>query len=382
MKSVLLILKSLKKRLYLIITFLIPVSKKRVIFTSYYGKGFGDNPKAIAQAIHNINDSVELIWCLKDLVDINTLPKYIIPCRIGTLKYYYFMNTATVRIDNSRSYFPLKKKNQLYIQTWHGFALKRIERDVCESLSSEYVRIAKRDSSQIDLIISDSKFMSNIFHNSFWYNGIVEEWGSPRNDAVIKPDNKIIDKVRKYFGIDNDKDIILYAPTFRQNRNTDCYSFDYKKIIDAFDGKFGKKHVFLIRLHPLISDKTGNIPFDSKCIINASDYSDMQELISTANFLISDYSSVMFDFALSYKPCFMYASDIEEYKLDRNFNFALNELPFACATNDSEFVDLIKSFSLETYKKELSSFFDKYGIISDGKASVRCAEYIISFINR
>ena len=380
MKALLQLLKSIQKKVFLIITVFLPVSKKRVILSSYYGKGFGDNPKAIAQAIHNLNNNIEMIWCLKDLANINSLPQYMRHCKIGSFKYYFYMNTAAVRIDNSRSYFPVKKKNQLYIQTWHGFALKRIERDVQESLSKDYVRIAKRDSSQTDLIISDSRFMTNIYRNSFWYDGLIEEWGAPRNDAIVIQDINIIDKVRQFYCIEKDKDIVLYAPTFRKNRNTVCYNFDYNKIISALNDKFGKTHVFLIRLHPLISDKTEEIPFDDKHIINASDYYDMQELIASASILISDYSSVMFDFALSFKPCFMYASDIEEYKLDRNFYFPLNELPFDCATNETEFIDLINNFSSDMYKNKLKAFLDEYGLIHDGKASARCANYILSYL--
>ena len=374
--------KKIKQRFYLGITYLFPVRRNRVIFSSYYGKGYGDNPKAISEALHMKTPNTELIWCIKEESAKNTLPPYVRACHIGTFRYYYYMNTASVRIDNSRSYFPLKKKDQLYIQTWHGFALKKIEKDVEDSLGSEYIKIAKRDSSMINLIISDSSFMTQLYKNSFWYDGEVKEWGAPRNDIIISNNYEIKKKIKNYYRIDEDKKIILYAPTFRHDKNIDCYNIDYHRIIHSLRERFAAEYVFLVRLHPLISDKAAEMEYDNNNVINASMYPDMQELIAASSIMVSDYSSVMFDFALSFKPCFMYATDIEKYRQDRNFYYPLDKLPFPCSTNNNELENSIMSFDYDIYKSRLNSFINEFGIIHNGLASQKCADYIISFNDR
>lgn len=134
--------------------------------------------------------------------------------------------------------------------------------------------------------------------------------------------------------------------------------------------------MFVTRLHPNVAKLSDQLPYEDA--VDATSYDDIQELLVSADALISDYSSVVFDYMLSQKPCFMYATDIEEYKNDRNFYIPLDEMPFPIAVNNKTFIDNIENFDDNTYRNSIRAFADKYGMIDDGSASRRCADWILS----
>ena len=190
---------------------------------------------------------------------------------------------------------------------------------------------------------------------------------------LLTPDDR--DKVYQFFGIEKTKKIVLYAPTFRKDLSLKAYTIDVDRVLTACEKKTNDEYVCLVRLHPNISSKSTQITYDDRKI-NASNYSDMQELLAASAVVISDYSSLMFDFALSGKPCFQFAVDIDEYKGDRNFYFDLSLLPFDLSTNNDELEKSILNFEQATYEKRLNAFFDEVGMVRTGDASRKVAEII------
>ena len=365
----------------LILLFWLCPIKRKIFVTSYYGKGYGDSPKYIIDEILKKYPNVKIVWSIKKDVDTTIFPKSIKVCRNDSLTMLFHLATAKIWIDNCRKFPVLKRKKQLYIQTWHGFALKRIEKDVASHLGKYYVRFAKADSKMIDLIVSDSKFMTEIYQKAFWYNGKIAEWGSPRNDIIVNEDNVALLKVYNFYNIEPNKKIILYAPTFRADNSIEAYSIDYNRLRASCKKKFGDDFVILVRLHPNIMEKCKELTFIEGEIINATYYPDMQELLMASSICITDYSSLMFDFALSKKPCFQFATDIEDYKKDRNFYFEIDSLPFPLSKNNDELEQSILAFNIEEYQKGLEAFFESVGMIRDGKASGLCAEWIVKKIS-
>jgi len=357
-----------------------PINKKKIVVCSFYGKGYGDNPKYIIDLLLKQKEDLQVIWLLSKKEDATSLPNIIKPCRINSLRAIYHLATAKIWIDNCRKYCCLKKKKQVYIQTWHGFALKRIEKDVEEHLSTRYVKNAIKDAKNTDLMISDSKFMTQIYQSAFWYNGEIVEWGSPRNDIFFENKDCQEEKVKLFYNIEKNKKIVLYAPTFRANQSLDAYGIDYDRLRRCCEKRFGGEFVVLLRLHPNLVAKYKELIRDGKAMINATNYPDMQELLNEADVVISDYSSLMFDFALSKKPCIQFATDIEEYKKDRNFYFEIDKLPFPLSTNNDELEEVIAEFDIEKYQRELDAFFDNVGMVREGKASLLCAEWILKRI--
>jgi CDP-glycerol glycerophosphotransferase len=364
--------------------YLIPIDKKKIVVSSYYGKGYGDNPKYIVEELLKLNSKIRIIWLVKGTKEKETLPKGVESCCCVSLKAIYHVSTARVWIDNCRKTFTFKKKSQFYIQTWHGFALKRIEGDVEDKLGQKYIKTAKKDSRAIDLIISEGNFMSEIYYRAFGYHGNIVEWGSPRNDLLIQIAAKrcdLVEKIYNDFHLENETKIILYAPTFRADNSLNAYSLDYTRLREVCQKRFGGRYIVFVRLHPNIIDKCSTIAFDGKKVVNASYYPDTQELLSVADIVISDYSSIMFDFALTGRPCFQFATDIDEYKSDRNFYFQIDSLPFALSTNNVQLERDILSFDQMKYKKKIETFLGDVGLNREGNSSKKCVNLIQKLTN-
>lgn len=361
-----------------IVTPFISINSKRYIFISMGGNCMGGNPHAFLKYVRTVEPGARLFFACKkigvaDSDDFELLKLY-------TFKYYLFLFSAKYIIADCRLSFPLfpyKRKGQLYVQTWHGTALKRIEK-AASSLSGKYAKNAKRDSSMIDIFVSNGPFMTNIFQRDFWYEGPVYELGTPRNDIFFSLDSgNIKKKVYAKLGILETKRIVLYAPTFRNAVDSFLmYDINADSLLAKLSEKFGQEYVFVTRLHPYLLSKAGNLRVKELFpnAIEASAYENIQELLIAADVLITDYSSCMFDFMLTYKTCFLYAKDIETY--DRGFYFDINKLPFPIAGNNVQLLKNIDNFDTFSYQKRLKEsnlFFNAY---EKGRASFLLFEKI------
>lgn len=375
-------IKGLVRRIVKAFFWFFPINRRKILVSSYCGKGYGDNLKYIVEELLSRDiPSLKIIWLVKTKEEAKSLPGKVTPCKKNSLKEFYHTATAGIWIDNCRKIFTYKKKKQFYMQTWHGFALKRIEKDVENHLDLCYVELAKKDSKAINVIISCSTFMENIYKKCFWYDGEVLTFGAPRNDIIIHQNKSVIRKVKEAFSLEEDTKIILYAPTFRRNHSLEPYSIDYERLIQSCEERFGGNFVVLVRLHPNITHLANNINYNEK-IINASTYPDMQELLVATDVLISDYSSLMFDYALSKKPIFLFATDIEAYKQDRNVYIELEDLPFSIATNNEDLAQNIMAFEEISYKNKVEIFYQKVGMVTQGCASKKVVDLIVTKINK
>ena len=354
-----------------------PIEKNKIVISSYYGRGFGDNLRPIAEELLRRDENLKIVWLTAGDKAAASLPKGIRAVEYHSAARIRELATAKVWIDNCRKGAREKRKGQIYVQTWHGFALKRIEKDVCDTFEPGYEEYAKRDSAQTDLIVSDSRFMTEIYRRSFWYHGEIQEFGSPRNDALVNGDSTTYKLVRERFGLPEDCKIVLYAPTFRVDKSMEPYSIDYARLRKSCEARFGGRFAVLIRLHPNITSQAKDLSFDGETTFDASTYQDMQELLAASDVVITDYSSLMFDFMLTGRPCFQFATDIAAYRNDRNFNFSLDKLPFALAENNDELEDIILHFDEETYQNNLNQFHQEFGIRADGQAASRCVDWIL-----
>lgn len=399
MKKTVNILKSsnLIRKVYVIIRFLLDnflsrllsfvtkIKSNKIVICSYHGKGYGDNPKYIVEELIKSNEDLEIYWLSKN---------YKLDCigvseKIKFKKYNYFsllyhLVTSKVWIDNCRKeMFFYKSKKQLYIQTWHGnITFKNCENAALNSLSYNYVKMAKRDSKITDYFISSSKFTNQLYKEDFWYDGDILMYGSPRNDILINLDLEKISQLKKKLKIPCNKKILLYAPTFRKNKSLSPYNIDLKKLLKSLKKKFNENFIILVRLHPNISEKSKNFINYTANIVNVSNYPDMQELLLISDIMITDYSSSIFDFAISRKPAFIYASDIDDYKKDRNFKIDICDSPFDISRNNDELFKCIENFDLNKYTKNVNSFFYSLGLNETGKASFNISNIIVDFIKK
>jgi CDP-glycerol glycerophosphotransferase len=185
-------------------------------------------------------------------------------------------------------------------------------------------------------------------------------------------------KVCSFWNLPEGRKTVLYAPTFRADHSTDCYALGAAALAEACGKRFGGDWSVLIRLHPNIGSKSvGLFPYDGNTIIDATAYPDMQELLIACDMLITDYSSSMFDFALSGKPCIQFALDLEDYQKDRGFYFPLDALPFPMVQSNGELCELIVNFDEEAQRQRWAAFAEENGFCEDGHAAERCARWIL-----
>lgn len=353
-----------------------PLQTKKVVFGNFYGGGFGDNPKFIAEELLARDLGFRLYWMLEDRH--SPLPEGIRPVRPNTFAFVYHMATAKFWVDNTRKqHFLIKRKGQYYIQTWHGGpGLKKVELDVAHSISKEYQEYAKVDSKRIDLFLSCCRWCSELYHRAFWYDGELLEKGIPKNDLYFRDPAPIRKKVCKRFGIPESAKLIMYAPTYRDDRNTDMYNLDYDRTLRALHKRFGGEWYLLVRLHPNCAASAGEVT-TSEYVRNATLYENMQELLVACDMIISDYSGCAFDYLMLKRPGFLYAEDYEKIKKVKDYYFTLEELPFDLAFNNEELERYILNFDEAEYERKCDRYLEKIGYFDDGHAAAAAVDVIV-----
>lgn len=381
-KKYLLIMRKFLNGNYLYILWLLPIQKNKVVICNFYGKGYGDNSKYIAEELLKQNSKHEIVWLLKSGEDSSSFHSNIRIVKYATFRALYELATAKVWIDNCRKeFFPPKRKSQKYIQTWHSpLRLKKIEKDAINHLSFGYIEKAKKDSQMCDLMISGCDTSTKIYKDSFWYDGDILQCGTPRCDIFF---NNQIDKkdILKKLNIKNDEvNILLYAPTFRSDGNFSPYISEYDDLLAILNKRFGGDWVILVRFHPNLSNTSLDFQENNK-VLNVTNYNDMQELLYISDILITDYSSCMFDIAIAKKICFLYGSDVEKYlSEERELYFDLNDLPFDFFDEKENLLKAISNFDNVLYESKLNKFYDEMNFYEQGKASSILSTIITQYI--
>lgn len=366
----------------------LPVQKDKIVFENFNGNSYGCNPKYIAEEIIRRNLPYDLVWLVRSVTkekEKNVFPEQIRLVGYGSKQALKELASAKIWIDNQRKNYFLKKglrkkEGQYYIQTWHGsLGIKKLDADVdafVGELKQEWVNRSKLDSSMMDYLLTDSEFENKIFRRALWFNNEIKEFGHPRNDIFFKDSTKIKQKVRDFYNIPEDKKILLYVPSFRDSGNIDCYDLEYEKVLKAMEDRFGGDWICLARLHPRTKKYDKELIMESDKLIDACFYPDIQELLVSSDVAITDYSSCIFDFMLSRKPAFVFATDIKDFNNDRGFYYPLEATPFPIAVNNKELVENVLKFDDEKYQKDITNFLEDKGCMEDGHASERVVDLI------
>lgn len=394
------------------------IVNNRIVLTAVDGR-YDCNPKYITEEIIKRNLPYELIWLVKsDKHIINgNFPDEIQVLKKGSLEAYKAMATAKIWIENElkflKPYALLKKKGQIYIQTWHGsLGFKRIGRanqhNQTGSNKKLIKKVARRCNNVTDFCISNSEFETNVFREAYWTDTPILLYGHARNDILLNQDLGAQKKMKEYvlerLGVINalptyinkfsveertallearDEAIntryILYAPTYRIDGGINCFNVDYEMLMQSLTFRFGGTWKVIIRFH-LHNRKDSNSIKNNPDLINATSYPDMQELLCIADAGLSDYSSWLCDFALTKKPAFIYATDFDIYGHDRGFYYPLETTPFPIAKNNKELSENIMGFDIEKYEIKRQEFLKDKGCIEDGHASERIVNKIEEII--
>lgn len=367
-------------KLFFPFSYFVKIKPNKIVCVSYFGIYHSGNPACIVDRVKEMNNDVEIVWLVdkrSNNYPVSYLEKTV---DIYSFRAMYELASAKIWIDNARKnvYVP-KKKDQFYLQTWHGgVALKKIEGDAENSLSKRYMKIAKMDSTNTDLMLSNSKFCTDMYRRAFWYNGIVLEKGLPRNDVIFKHPDFNTDQIREKIGVSKGHKLLLYAPTFRKSQEDFPYITDFSEIVNCLERKLGESVTVIVKHHPNIRKIVKNISYKGQ-VVDCTEYADIQDLFLLSDYLITDYSSTMFEFGMLKRPVFLYVNDWESYKKkDREFYFSFEELPFPCAYSTKELLEKLRLFDEASYEKELKTFFDHIGLCETGNATEAAASYVVS----
>lgn len=366
----------------------LPIQNNKIVFYTLNGS-YTCNPKYISEEILKQKLPYDLVWVVDKhiLKYLKDFPENIRLVMKDSPEDYIECSTAKIWVSHRRGVEYVKKgffkrKGQVYIQTWHGSLGIKKTGEASSTKDKEFVKHCRQDAAQFDYMVSNGRYTTNFFKQTFYNCGKILEYGHPRNDIFFKDEHDIKEKVYSILNIPLDKKVVLYAPTFRVKSDISHYDIDFKKVISAMNKKFNHDYVFVLRLHPKFVDlKYQVLQKDVEgLIVDATDYSDMQELLVASDVVITDYSSCIYDFMLSYKPGFIFATDIKNYDNTRGLYYPLTSTPFPVAENNDEMVKNIENFDYEKYKKEVKEFLDGKGCIDDGHASKRVVKLIKSII--
>ena len=360
---------------------ILPIKKNRVIFDSYVGHQYSCNPKYISEGLLKTKKLYEIIWAFEKPEEYQYLKeKGIKVIRNKGLKFWFYRMTAKVTVTNVmwKNFTPVRSE-QYEIQTWHGGGggyKKTLADDKGQRKKKITLKRHLKNFERYSLVLTSSETsLRTNARMAMKYKGVVLG-GTPRNDILINQNRLDIDvKVRGYFHISSDTKIALYAPTWRDGAEKKDFDIDYKGLKEKLSEKFGGSWVILRRFHWMAA---GFFKENSADYVRAESYPDMQELLYTVDILISDYSSSIWDFSFTGRPCFLLCFDLEKFKDDRDFYNPINTWGFPVAQSNFELMEKISRFDQDIYLKTIDEQHKKNNSFESGHATENVCRIIES----
>ena len=384
--------------IYKITTLFIKTDEKTIIFGCFNGRNYSDSPKAIYK--YMLSDEkykdYKFIWAFSDMEKHSFLEKNknTVVVKSKGISYYKALAKSKYWFFNYKIYdFIYPKNNQIFIQCWHGTPLKRLGCDLqhfnnAMNTLKDMKKRYKKETTKFSYFLSPSEFCTEKFR-SIWNmkevgkEGCILELGYPRNDFLYNYTREDVERIKSSLDIEGtNKKIILYAPTYRDNQHSSGVGYTYKTEVDfdKLQKELNNDYIILFRAHWLVANSF-NFDKYKGFIYDVSNYDDINELYIVSDLLITDYSSVFFDYANLKRPIIFYMYDLEAYRDDiRGFYLDIDkELPGPILKEEEDLISEIKnySFSNNFYDEKYKKFNQKFNYLDDGKAAQRVVEKIL-----
>lgn len=378
-------------KLYKIETKVLPIKKNIIVFESNMGRNYTGNPRCIYEEM--VRQGLDKKYrCYIMLDDLNTeVPGNAVKLKRTRVRYFFIMGIAGIWVCDSRQpKYIIKRKGVHYIQTWHGTPLKKLALDMetvnmaGETNIDKYRQNFYENTRTWDYLISQNNYSTEIFKRAFAFDKTMLEIGYPRNDILFRGNNhESIVELKQQMGLPLDKKILLYAPTWRDNEYyaKGAYKFNNAMNFDLLREKLGDEYICIVKYHYLVRENLDWSAYEG-FVYKFDMCEDIAELYLVSDMLITDYSSVMFDFSILERPMLFFTYDLEEYKDSlRGFYFDfLEEAPGPITRTTEELVESILTYNAEEFKNKYEGFHNKYNHADDGKASGRVVELITELI--
>src|SRR4051794_5830759 len=357
---------------------------------SAYMSGYTDSPRAIYEEIRRRRPDFSATWI--DNKGAGTFPAECRTVRMNSLRDQRTIAAARLLVNNAQmpsSY--VKRSGLVYVQTWHGTPLKTIGMDSASWTDSASRRRQLREYQKWDLLLSPNRHSSEIYRRALGFDGEILEVGYPRNDVLNSPErDDIRQRVRRDLGIPDGARVVLYMPTYRDDQWDENGRPRYVHKLDVetlrrtlTDDSSHSGTVLLTRMHIFLRkglEAEETDPF----VRDVSLHSEINELYLAADVLITDYSSAIFDFAVTGKPMLFYTYDLEHYR-DKLRGLYLDleaDAPGPLCRTTEELAEALNDLpaTVEQYRAAYDAFSERFCYLEDGHAAERAVDRILELI--
>lgn len=340
------------------------------------GRLYADSVRAIYEERLRRGDDREHIWVVKDGAFVPPGGATVI--RAGSREHHAALARSRHIVTNS--FLPVwfrAREDQVVLQTWHGTPAKHIGNDQSHMARDPKPPIWHRQAAEVrgwDLLLSQSPWATPVLRKAFGYKGEILESGLPRNDVLNSPDREALAAaVRERLGLVEGKRVILYAPTWRDyDRKNAMVKLDLAKAREAL----GADHEILVRAHPMQA-----VPAVPDIAHDVTTYPDIADLLLVADVLVTDYSSVMFDFVCTGRPIVFYGYDLAKYSTKRGLYLDLTEqAPGPVLSTSAEVIQALRDIDsvAAAHTDRYEAFRATFAPRDDGKATARVVDHLFS----
>ena len=351
-----------------------PPALDAVFFESFFGRNATCNPRAIDREVARRRPDLPRYWSVDDYSI--EVPEGSTPLIVGSEKWWQVRETARWIVTNEwlRTRY-VKRGFQTVLQTWHGSMYKKIGLD--RSVGRIQLERARLERSNWDMFISQNADTTPIIKDSYDFDQGIVESGYPRNDELVDPDPSQVADIRARLGIPEDNTVVMYAPTWREEGQ----EVELLDVIELAD-RLGLEFTFLQRGHVRTLDLASVVQHHN--VIDVTTYPQINHLYLASDVLITDYSSMMFDFSVTRRPMIFYTPDLDEYTDPkvRGVYFDLEEIsPGPVVRTSDEVVDLLGSIDawLPTFGERYEAWCARFNHADDGHAAERAVDALFAF---
>ncbi|MEW1610395.1 MULTISPECIES: CDP-glycerol glycerophosphotransferase family protein [unclassified Streptomyces] len=352
-----------------------------VLYSSFDGRQYSDSPRAIHRELASRTPDIEHLWVVRDQQA--AVPAGVRAIALHSAAWYEALARSRWVVTNTHlpQWFE-RAEGQCVVQTWHGTPLKRIGRDLAGTPHADaaYMASMEHRSAQWSLLLSPNSFSTPVLRRAFGYSGEVLECGYPRNDLLYAPDRaKVATAVRERLAIPEGRRVVLYAPTWREDRPRQGgrYEPDLHLDVDRARDALGEDHVLLVRRHYLVG---GSLP-DTDFLRDVSRHPDVAELLLISDCLVTDYSSIMFDFAQTGRPMLFHTYDLAHYRDTlRGFCFDFeHRAPGPLIPDSAGVVTALRDpeAAVAGHREGYARFREAFCDLDDGTAAVRVVDRML-----
>ncbi|MFI2783215.1 bifunctional glycosyltransferase/CDP-glycerol:glycerophosphate glycerophosphotransferase [Streptomyces sp. ALB3] len=349
-----------------------------VLYSSFDGRQYSDSPRAVHEELVRRRIGVEHLWVVRDQQA--AVPAGVRAVALHSAEWYDALARSRWIVTNTQlpEWFE-RAEGQFVVQTWHGTPLKRVGRDLAGTAFADtaYIESLPRRAAQWTVLVSPNRFSTPVLRRAFGHTGEVLECGYPRNDLLHAADRaKTADAVRQALGVAEGKRVVLYAPTWREDRpkQSGRYGLDLQLDLQEAWKALGDDHVLLVRRHYLVG---GSVP-ENDFVRDVSRHPDVAELMLISDVLVTDYSSLMFDFAQTGRPMLFHTYDLEHYRdTVRGFCFDFaNRAPGPLITDSAAVIEALRDPDAATadHREAYAAFREAFCDLDDGTAAARVVD--------